>query len=60
MCSNYQDLSQILTIDHDRSRKTANGQAYTPVQRDQVETAWHKLSAAIDALNEVVELPKGS
>lgn len=60
MCGNYQDLSNILSIDHDRERKTANGMAYTPEQRANVDTAWHKLSEAIDALNKVVELPPGS
>ena len=60
MCVNYQDLSSVLSIDHDRSSGTANGAAYTPVQRENVESAWHRLSEAIDALNAVVELPKGS
>jgi len=60
MCSNYQDLSSILSIDHDRASGTANGTAYTPAQREKVDEAWHRLSEAIDALNVVVELPSGS
>ncbi len=60
MCSNYQDLSSILSIDHDRAAGTANGAAYTPAQREKVDAAWHRLSEAIDALNVVVELPSGS
>ena len=60
MCSNYQDLSSILSIDRDRASGTANGTAYTPAQRANVEEAWNRLSDAIDALNVVVELPKGS
>lgn len=59
MCGNYQDLCGIKQVQHERLR-AGNKNVYTPAQVDHLNNATDKLSEAIDHINAIVELPKGS
>ena len=59
MCVNYQDLCGI-TMTDDRRKADNKGATYTKEQRDNIDDARTTLSLAIEHLNKVVGLPKGS
>jgi hypothetical protein len=59
MCGNFQDLCGIETVNRQRGE---NGEKaiYDPSQLAKLKEASDKLGEAIDALNVIVELPRGS
>jgi hypothetical protein len=59
MCVNYQDLCSIAGNDCART-ETGKGAVYTKAQRDKLSEAISSLSTAIDAVNVIVEYPRGS
>lgn len=59
MCANYQDLCGIAGNDCART-ESGKGATYTKEQRDKLSVAIDSMSTAIDAINEIVELPRGS
>ena len=59
LCVQYQELCQISMAESERLQ-SGKGNTFTPKQKQQLESATCQLSGAIDAINDIVNLPKGS